>query len=278
MDPLRIMQSSMDDILFEHRNKSYGAYTLRKYYPDNLEKAVISAIVLFTLVFISPAIARYFKTDEAPPLILEKVVSVTLENPVVLEKVKVQEIPVTKKAEPAPQADTKRYVPVEVRPDDQVTNEENPPTQNDLKNTQISSETKAGDPTTTTPVEIETPGTGNGTDVPVKAEEKKDEIYRTPEQMPEFEGGDAAMKKWIAENVRYPDPAKEAGIEGSVIVTFIVDENGNVTSPSVLRGLGGGLNEESLRVIRKMPKWKAGKQQGRPVKVKLNLPIKFRLQ
>ena len=118
---------------------------------------------------------------------------------------------------------------------------------------------------------------------PVKldAEEESEEerqIFMVVESMPEFPGGEAALYKFLAENIKYPQMAKESGIQGRVFVTFVVERDGRVTDVRVLRGIGGGCDEEAIRVVSDMPKWAPGKQRGKPVRVQYNLPVKFTLQ
>lgn len=112
---------------------------------------------------------------------------------------------------------------------------------------------------------------------PEDSDETSD-IFTVVEQMPEFPGGYVAMLKYLKDNIIYPTQAKEAGITGTVFVTFVVDENGRIASIKVLRDVPGGCTEEAVRVISGMPKWAPGKQRGKPVKVQYNMPIKFNLQ
>ncbi|NCC73397.1 MAG: energy transducer TonB [Sphingobacteriia bacterium] len=117
--------------------------------------------------------------------------------------------------------------------------------------------------------------------VPVVEEEEEVEeleIFTVVESMPEFPGGDAARMKFLQENIKYPQLARESGIQGTVYVTFVVETNGGVTDVRVLRGIGGGCDEEAVRVIQSMPKWIPGKQRGKPVRVQFNMPIRFTLQ
>jgi protein TonB len=104
------------------------------------------------------------------------------------------------------------------------------------------------------------------------------EIFTVVESMPSFPGGDAARMKFLQENIKYPQMARESGIQGTVYVTFVVEPNGKVSDVRVLRGIGGGCDEEAVRVIQSMPKWEAGKQRGKAVRVQFNMPIKFTLQ
>lgn len=104
------------------------------------------------------------------------------------------------------------------------------------------------------------------------------EIFTIVEEQPTFPGGEEKLMEYLSKNISYPPMAKESGIQGTVFVTFVVEPDGSVTNSKVLRGIGGGCDDEALRVVRNMPKWKPGKQRGKPVRVQFNLPIKFILQ
>jgi protein TonB len=108
--------------------------------------------------------------------------------------------------------------------------------------------------------------------------EKPKETYLIVAEMPEFPGGDKGRVEFMASNIKYPPMAKDAGIMGKVYVNFVVDENGNVVESKLIRGIGGGCDEEALRVINSMPKWKPGKQNGTPVRVQFSIPIEFTLK
>ena len=117
---------------------------------------------------------------------------------------------------------------------------------------------------------------------PVEApvvEEVEEEIFVVVESMPEFPGGQQEMMKFIAENIKYPVIAQENGIQGRVICQFVIEKNGSVTDIQVVRSSGdASLDKEAERVIKTMPKWKPGKQRGKPVRVKYTIPVAFRLQ
>ncbi len=116
---------------------------------------------------------------------------------------------------------------------------------------------------------------------PIVIEEEKafDEevIFTVVEDQPEFPGGEAARQKFLEDNLRYPQMAREAGIQGTVFVTFVVERDGSVTDVRILRGIGGGCDEEAVRVVSMMPRWEPGRQRGQPVRVQFNMPIRFRL-
>jgi len=104
---------------------------------------------------------------------------------------------------------------------------------------------------------------------------KQDSIYAVVENMPEFPGGRKAFMKYLADNIKYPKQAKKKGIHGRVFVNFTVEEDGSITNAKLLRGIGGGCDEESIRVVEAMPKWIPGEHEGKKVRVSFNVPIKF---
>jgi periplasmic protein TonB len=114
--------------------------------------------------------------------------------------------------------------------------------------------------------------------VPIFVEEEEvaeETIFTIVEDDPEFPGGQTALMQYLQSSLRYPTMAREAGIQGTVFVTFVVERDGSITDVRILRGVGGGLDEEAVRVVRNMPRWKAGRQRGQAVRVQFNLPIRF---
>ena len=104
------------------------------------------------------------------------------------------------------------------------------------------------------------------------------EIFKVVEEMPEFPGGAAKMMEYIQKNIKYPMMARESDIQGRVFVNFVVEPNGEISNVEVLRGIGGGCDEEAVRVVRSMPNWKPGKQRGSAVRCAFTVPIIFKLQ
>ncbi len=103
-------------------------------------------------------------------------------------------------------------------------------------------------------------------------------VFTEVEEMPYFPGGEAERNKFLSDNITYPQQATENGIQGTVYTSFIVDSNGKIEDAKILRGIGGGCDEEALRVVKLMPRWKPGKQSGKPVRVLFNMPVYFKLQ
>jgi protein TonB len=164
---------------------------------------------------------------------------------------------------PPPVQQTIKFTPPVVVKDEDV--KEPPPTQEEVKDVQISTETHEGEKTPDLPPEN-----------PVVEEDTK--VFTIVEEMPSFPGGEGKMLEYIAKNIKYPPPARENGIQGRVYVTFVVDKDGKIKDAKVLRGVGGGCDEEALRVVKTMPEWKPGRQNGRNVQVQYNLPVNFVLK
>ncbi len=269
------LNAEIDDIIFEYRNKSYGGYLLRKLYPSNMTKAYIVATLLFLLGISIPLIAKFVK-DRLPEDELINA-EVTLAEPPPLDP-KAPPPPPPPKAEPPPSRPTIAFVAPKVKKDEEVVEEVAPPDVEDLKEVDISTKTQEGSedgvPEGLLPVE-EAPPPAVVEEIP---EEKPEEVFKVVEQKPEYPDGEAAMLKFIYENIKYPPIARENGVEGTVYVKFIVEKDGSVSNVEVVRDIGAGCGEESMRVVKKFPRWNPGKQRGRPVRVFFNLPVKFKLE
>ena len=103
-------------------------------------------------------------------------------------------------------------------------------------------------------------------------------VFTVVEEDPSFPGGMDSLYAWLANNIQYPKTARERRIAGKVYVTFVVEPDGSITDPKILRDIGGGCGKEVLRLVRMMPKWNPGKQRGETVRVQFNLPVKFQLE
>lgn len=112
----------------------------------------------------------------------------------------------------------------------------------------------------------------------VDEEVKEEEIWTSVEKMPEFPGGEAELYKYLSKNLKYPDIATQQGITGKVYVQFVVEKDGSIANPKVLRDIGGGCGDEALRVVRSMPKWTPGIQRTKKVRVQYTLPVNFQLE
>ena len=269
MDINKILNSDYLDILFEGRNKSYGGYELRKKYPERMRNAAIVGISVIALIVAGPAIASLLssKGDKKPVAMMKQV---TLAEPPPIDPKKPP--PPPPPAEPPPPVKpTVKFTPPVIKKDEEVKEDEKQPDVKELKDASAGVKTEAGDVNGIDPGIVDKPGTGTGA---VEAPPPP-QIYTYVEQMPE---PSVDINSYLGKNIRYPEAAKESNIEGRVILKFVVNEDGGVSDITVVKGLEGGCSEEAKRVVAGMPKWKPGKQNGRPVKVYFTLPIVFKLQ
>ena len=263
MDAQKILTADLDDLVFEGRNKSYGAYFLRKNYNRYLFLALLISIGLYIMGFGAPYIISLLKPPPAP--VAKKNITYTeLSQPPPIDKTQPPPPPPDL---PPPPPKTMKFTPPVIKPDEEVKPEDVPPPQEELQKSDVSATTEV-DPNATYDF------SSQQTQV---VEEKKPEIFMYVEQMPEFPGGQIELIKYLQKNLRYPAAARENGIEGKVVLQFVVDEGGNISDIQVVRDIGGGCAEEAERVVKSMPPWKPGKQNGNAVKVYFKLPVTFKL-
>ncbi len=265
MERTALLQADYLDILFDHRNKNYGGYELRKHYSQRAFKATVITLSVIVLLVAGNAIAGKFKHETAiiPPVIRTTDITalkVDLPRP---------KLDLPKPVAPPAVKPTVTWVTPKIVKDELVT--EPPKTIKDLVDKTPGITDSKGDPNALDPALKKTMITGDG---PAKFAEPKPKILTYVEQMPQFEGD---LSTYLASHIRYPEMAKENNIEGRVSIKFVVNEDGSIAAAEVLRGIGGGCDEEALRVLNTMPKWKPGKQNGTPVKVYFTLPIVFKL-
>ena len=269
MSKLDILNQDWIDIVFNGRNKDYGAYQLRKENNKTTNKSVLIGCLLFSAAIASPLIIKYlsgFVPDQKDKL---KQTEVVLQAPPPVDKNK--PIPPPPVEPPPPKVDQVKFPPPVVKPDNEVVEE--PPTVEELKKADPGEKTIKGDPNAD--IIINTPK-GDG---PVNQEKTEDtnQIFTNVEVLPTFPGGLEQFGKFLSKNLRYPNLARENNIGGRVTVSFVIETNGELTNLKVLRGIGAGCDEEAIRVIKKSPLWSPGYQNGRTVRVSYIMPIVFRL-
>jgi len=261
------------DIIFDQRNKEYGGYELRRTYNRRLKKAAAMAlttvVALFTLSFISITNANKMVTGtHIPPM---KPIDLT---PPPISPVTPKVIPPPASAPPV-HVNTKIFTDKpQIEPNDQVKPKDEMPTITDMAHAVAGNTNSTGDDPDLAPT-MSGSGAGKGSGTGVSDGPAKETAPLTwVSQMPQFSGD---LNTYMSSHLQYPDAARDAGIEGRVIVSFVVNEDGSVTNATVVRGIGGGCDQEALRMISSMPKWKPGKQNGYAVKVLFSLVIKFEL-
>lgn len=277
MDSAKVLKSDFLDILFDGRNKDYGAYDLRRQYNKRVRNAILGTASLFVIFFATYMISQWVRASEGDNLKKPVIQEIKMEDVKLPDDPKTPPPPPPPPAPPPPVKPSVQFTPPVIKKDAEVPPDEEPPKHEDIKDKAISTKTVEGDPNGIDPGLLEdSKGTGV---VTAPAAPAKEEIFTFVEQPPTFPGGEEALAKYLSKNIRYPRVAQENGISGTVFVQFVVDSEGNIKDvKTVGAAKGGGLEEEAVRVVKTMPKWKAGKQNGRQVSVQFNLPIRFTLQ
>jgi protein TonB len=250
----------LEEIVFKNRNKEYGSYVLRKKYRRYLTISLLVGILVILSAAAYPLINAYLNKEK---LLREKEKSVTAE----MMNTPKEDLPPPPPPPPPPEAlvEKVKFTAPKVVEDTNVESDFG-------KQDQLSQNKNTEVPTEEVQVEEK--------EVKTQVIEQKveAEVFLIVEEPPTFPGGDAALYKWLGENLKYPEEAKELGIQGRVFVSFVVEPDGSPSNVVVKRGIGGGCDEEAIRIVKAMPKWSPGKQRGQPVRVQFNLPIKFTLQ
>ena len=261
--------ATFDDLIFEHRNKAYGAYDLRKTYRSTLGRALVLGSVLFLGALQIPSLYALVRPEKTAFMDEITLTDVTMETP------PEEKVVIPPKEEITPTVAMVKSLPLEVvadAPEDVL-----PPTVEELKVAISGPVTQEGDGI----IEVIAPPESAAPTAVEKAIEKPEVRDDTPftvvEQQPEFPGGIPALSAYLQRNLRYPGSASSAGVSGKVYLSFVVNTDGSLVNVEVAKGIGFGCDEEAMRVVRAMPHWKAGKQSGRAVRVKFSLPIIFQL-
>lgn len=264
------------DIIFEGRNKNYGAYTLRKNSPKRHTFAFLVVLVgAALLVAASIALTQIKKARDAR----ETMTQVSELSNISLDKPDVPEEMVEKRFEAPPPVELKstiQFTVPEIKKDEEVPDDAEIKTQEEVvqSNVQISIADVKGT-NEETGVDI---ATLQEHKVIVQEEVKEEKVFEIVEQPPSFPGGESAMYEWLNKNINYPVIAQENNIQGRVTCQFVVGRNGEIEDVRVVRGVDPSLDREAVRVIKAMPKWIPGRQGGNAVKVRYTLPVQFRLQ
>ena len=272
------LTDSLDEVVFEGRNQSYGAYQLRQDYQQHLASAGGITLLLGALLFMGWAGWKQLHPEVAAlpfhPVILQPI-EVDIPASTVIEKPKV--VPVT----PSRARAIATHLPVpsmptEVAKDDVLQPRITPPTQTQ----EVDGLT--GPVTPGTLATSETNGltglVGNTDEAGTPTGPTTNEPFVAVEKMPEFAGGQAALLRYLRAHLRYPGSALAAGVGGKVFMSFVVGADGTISDVTILKGLGYGLDEEAQRVVRQMPTWTPGYQSKHPVPVRFTLPITFSMQ
>ncbi len=251
------------DLVFDPRYRSYGGYELRTNSPKRHFKALVIAGLFFVFIIAAPFLVKQIFPKKA-----EKDTQVRMLTNIRLDPPKEDEIIKEVPLPPEPLRNTIKFTLPEIKPDELVA-EEPPPTQKEMVNQ------KAAIGTTTFDKGTDDIAAPTATSDNAKIAGDSDVPLTVVDQMPQFPGGEREMLRFIKNNLRYPLSAQENGIQGTVILNFVVDREGRIINLKVVKGIGFGCDEESMRVIEKMPSWSPGKQRGQAVLVSFTMPIRF---
>jgi len=259
-------------LIFEGKNKEYGAYVNRDESSNrHLQAMIIITIIALGLIFLPKLIKSVMPANRD----LEQVTDVILTD-LDLLKQEVPEENQIKQFEPPPPPELKAtvaFTPPVIAKDKDIQDDELMKTQQELTDTKLDISIKDVEGTPGGTVDI-----ADLVEHKVVVEEQKPQIFSHVEVMPQFPGGETALIKWLSENISYPAIAAEQGIQGRVTLRFVVKPDGSVADVEVQKSLDPSCDKEAVRVVKKMPKWIPGKQNGNPVYVYYSLPVVFRLQ
>jgi protein TonB len=257
------------DVVFAKKNKNYGAYALRQSNAVNTTKSLLIASAIFILMFVGPKIyALIAGILPAPPP--EKMIEVTMQEPPPINPDVKTPPPVEP---PPPKEDQVKFPPPIVKPDNEVRDEE-PPKMEDLKKADPGQKTIEGDPTADI---VQIAPAGEGPKQSKIVEDNQIYSFVSMENPPTYPGGMDKFYKSLGDNIKYPPMAQEQNIQGNVFVSFTVEKDGTLTDIKIDRKLGYGTDEEAVRALKLTKRWNPGMQNGKPVRVKYNIPIKFSL-
>lgn len=277
MAKIDLISGAWTDLVFENRNQAYGAYVLRKSTGKRNVIAILAVILLaiacqigLTLKNIADeAAAKRQAMQEAVELsALEQKKEAKVERKEVVRQENVEKVVEKVKS-------SVKFTAPEIKKDNEVRPEDEMKSQDEI----MSSKLSVGS--------FDVKGNDEGGEVlkakeviatePVKPKEEENKVFDVVEQMPSFPGGNAALMNYLSQNIKYPVIAEENGIQGRVVVQFVVGKDGHISDVRVAKSVDPSLDKEAVRVVRSMPRWIPGKQNGQAVTVRYTLPVTFRL-
>ena len=279
MSQIDLIDNKWADLMFENRNKEYGAYVLRRQTTARNIKSIITVLILFALVMVYMVAKNAYDDYQAKHQAQTQVTELTaLQEQKKEAKVERKEIVKQEKVEQVVEkvkSSIKFTAPV-IKKDDEVRPEDEMKSQDEIMNSKVAvgfanvvGNDESGEVLKAKEVLVTEP---------VKPKEEENKVFDVVEQMPSFPGGTAALMAYLQKAIKYPPVAEENGIQGRVICTFVVERDGSVTDVRIAKSVDPSLDKEAQRVVSAMPKWIPGKQNGQSVRVKYTLPVTFRLQ
>jgi protein TonB len=277
MNTLNQQMMNMNDLIFQNRNKTYGAYVLRKAYDGHLLKSVGIANVLFVSSFL---ILQFLQKLD------NNIHSIILACPILSDDITLLPLPPRPPLPPPPRQrlrtlqlynpPTIAFLPPIVKEEYLVINEILPPAQEEMKEIIITTETKESDCGEKTLFEMPPPPPEAPIEQPI--DPVRYEKHFISAQLPQFPTGETDMYKYLAKQLRYPSKARAQDIQGTVLIHFTVDTEGKILNVTVKKGLSSECDAEAMRVVQGMPKWTPARSSGRGVNADFTIPITFHLE
>ena len=280
MAQIDLISNEWSDMMFEHRNKEYGAYVLRRQTGRRNVISMVAVLLLFAAVMIFMIAKNAYEAYQKEHAVMDQVTELSALTQQKKKEAKVErkEIPVKQEQQQVVEkvkSSVKFTAPV-IKKDDEVKPEDELKSQDEIMNSKVAVGA------------LNVVGNDENGEVlkakeviatePVKPKEEENKVFDVVEQMPSYPGGMGALMQYLSSNIKYPVIAEENGIQGRVICTFVVERDGSITDVRIAKSVDPSLDKEAMRVVSKMPKWIPGKQNGSAVRVKYTLPVTFRLQ
>lgn len=277
MAKIDLISRDWTEMVFEGRNKEYGAYRLRKNAGKRNLYSLITIFIAALAIWGGISLVKFVESRTKSVAQTSVAELSALNQPKKKAEVKQQKkvkLEQPEKVVERVKSSVKFTAPV-IKKDDEVKPEDELKTQDELMNTK----TAIG--------ALDVKGNDDASGEVLKLKEavaqpepkpEVEKVFDVVEQMPSFPGGPSALMEWLSNNVKYPVVAQENGVQGRVVVSFVVERDGSITDVKVVRGVDPSLDKEASRVVRAMPRWIPGKQNGSAVRVKYNVPVAFRLQ
>lgn len=277
MAKIDLISRDWTEMVFEGRNKEYGAYRLRKNAGKRNLYSLITIFIAALAIWGGISLVKFVESRTKTVAQTSVAELSALNQPKKKAEVKQQkkvQLEQPEKVVERVKSSVKFTAPV-IKKDDEVKPEDELKTQDEL----MSTKTAIG------ALDVKGNDDANGEVLKIKEavaqpepKPEVEKVFDVVEQMPSFPGGPSALMEWLSNNVKYPVVAQENGVQGRVVVSFVVERDGSITDVKVVRGVDPSLDREASRVVRAMPRWIPGKQNGSAVRVKYNVPVAFRLQ
>lgn len=277
MSKIDLISSDWVDLVFEGRNKAYGAYRLRKSTTKRNILAMVAVVLLLIVAFIILTVKNFVDEQRAKVAMTQVAELTNYKQPEKKAEVKQKKVEVEPERVVERVKSSIKFTAPVIKKDEEVKPDEELKTQDELMSTKTAIGT----------FDVKGNDDANGEILKAKEviaepeppkHEEENKVFDIVEQQPMFPGGPAALMKYLSEHTKYPVVAQENGVQGRVTVQFVVEKDGSISDVHVLRGVDPSLDKEAVRVVKSLPRWTPGKQNGITVRVNYRVPVLFRLQ